>query len=92
MNIYKIWRENHIGYDTFDSAIVIAANEEYAKKIHPDGNAVYKFGAQMHEADNTISNCENEWCPIENVNVEFIGVADKTYTEPCVVLSSFNAG
>lgn len=92
MNIYKIWRENDIGWDTYDSAVVIADNEEYARKIHPNGNATFKFG-EWYDNDNYIkSRYEDEWCGLGDVKVELLGVADQTYTEPCVVLSSFNAG
>lgn len=35
MNIYKIWVDEWLGYDTFDSAIVVASNEEAARHIHP---------------------------------------------------------
>ena len=35
---------------------------------------------------------EDEWCDLTNVEVELLGVAGKHVTEPCVVLSSFNAG
>jgi len=92
MKIYRIWRENDIGWDTYDSAIVIADNEEYARKIHPNGNAVFKFGEWVGNDDNIKRNYEMEWCDYADVEVELLGVADKTYTEPCVVLSSFNAG
>ena len=92
MNIYKIWREDDIDYDTYDSAIVIADNEEYAIKIHPNGYAVFKFHVWMNEVNNSISDCEDEWCSIDNVKVELIGVADEMYAEPCVIVSSFNAG
>ena len=37
MNIYKIWADDWLGYDTYDSAIVVAENEEAARHIHPGG-------------------------------------------------------
>lgn len=92
MNIYKIWRDEKIEYDTYDSAIVIADNEEYARKIHPNGYAVLKFGEWYNNVDNIRSAGERTWCDVDNVKVELVGSADKTQTEPCVVLSSFNAG
>lgn len=91
MKIYKIWREDEIEYETYDSAIVIADNEEYARKIHPNGNAVFKFGEWL-DNDNIKRHYEDKWCDPVNVKVELLGIAGKTYTEPCVVLSSFNAG
>jgi len=35
MNIYKIWVDKPLGWDTYDSAIVVASNEEAARHIHP---------------------------------------------------------
>lgn len=35
MNIYKIWADDWLGYDTYDSAIVVAKDEESAQHIHP---------------------------------------------------------
>ena len=37
MNIYKLSHTINDDYDTFDSCIVIAENEEEAIKIHPNG-------------------------------------------------------
>ena len=91
MNIYKIWRGNDIGWDTYDSSVVVADNAEYARKIHPNGNAVFKFGEWL-DNDNIKRHYEDEWCDPVDVKVELLGVANKTCTEPCVVLSSFNAG
>lgn len=36
MNIYKIEQNDVTGYGTFDSAVVIAEDEETAKRIHPE--------------------------------------------------------
>lgn len=92
MKIYKIWRENNIGYDTYDSAIVIADNEDCARKIHPNGYTIFKFGKWVNTVNDTVLHYENEWCSIEDVKVKLIGVANKTYTKPCIIVSSFNAG
>lgn len=35
MNIYKIWRTDQYDYDQYDSAIVIAENEEDARGMNP---------------------------------------------------------
>ena len=37
MNLYLIWQEENMGYDTYDSAIVCAKNGDEAVKIHPSG-------------------------------------------------------
>ena len=38
MKLYKIWQEVNNDYDTYDSAIVCAENEEEAKAIHPSNS------------------------------------------------------
>lgn len=35
MNLYLIWQSQVKGYDTHDSAVVCAENDEEAKKINP---------------------------------------------------------
>ena len=37
MNIYKLSQTINDDYETFDSCVVIAENEEEAIKIHPNG-------------------------------------------------------
>jgi hypothetical protein len=37
MNIYRIWQDYVTGYDTFDSAVVVAESEEEARQINPVG-------------------------------------------------------
>ena len=53
MKIFKIWQEVNNGYDTYDSAIVVAENEEEARKspidiyyewAHPDDIKVEYIG------------------------------------------------
>ena len=83
MNIYLISQEVNTGYDTYDSAVVVAKNEEDARTIHPG-----------HHGCEYENNNWNVWLKFEDrseVKVEFIGVADKTL-ERGVVLASFNAG
>ncbi len=37
MNLYLISQNVNGDYDTYDSAVVAAPNEHYAKHMHPDG-------------------------------------------------------
>lgn len=41
MNIYLLSQTENDGYDTYDSCVVIAENEEEAKTIHPANNEHY---------------------------------------------------
>ena len=36
LKIFKISQTENAGYDTYDSAVVCAENEEKAKRIHPE--------------------------------------------------------
>lgn len=85
MNIYKIYQDTNNDYDTFDSAIVYARDEERAKRLHPGG------GINENETeDGTYSS----WTAVKNVKVQLIGTAPENgdeYNEG-VILASFNAG
>ena len=37
MKLFKIYQNINTGYDTFDSAVVVANSAEEAQKIHPNG-------------------------------------------------------
>jgi hypothetical protein len=58
---------------THESATVVAATEEDARKMHP----------WSEKYTNSVT---DEYHP---VNIWLIGVADETYDKPCVVISSF---
>ena len=93
MNIYKISQTVNDDWDTYDSAVVAAENEEEAKKINPDKyaeeewwNDNYKLGYYR------LGYTSGSWCfTLEQVKVELIGVA-KEGTKKGVIVASFNAG
>lgn len=77
--IYKIERiDNRFRYDSYDSAVVIAATEEEAQKMHPGGRS----------ADDKID--FRGWTSPEEVKVTKIG--NSNIKEKKVVCASFNAG
>lgn len=80
MKIYKIYQDINCGWDTFDSAIVIAENEEQARKIHPR--------IDPENWKNTFSGWASD--PI-NVGVIYIGEASPDIKD-IVICASFNAG
>ena len=99
MKIYKISRlpEQFPSYDTYDSAIVYAENEEKAKCIHPSkfvthfkedgwyGTSV--TGKEYKEGlDDWI-----EWKDRESLVVEYLGRA-RSEAKEGVILGSYNAG
>ena len=82
MKIYLLTQNENAGYDTYDSCVVIAENEEEEKKIRPDG------GSWERELKNKYCCWVNH---IERVSIEYIGEA-KEESEEEVICSSFNAG
>tara|TARA_R110002096_G_scaffold250501_1_gene442959 strand:+ start:559 stop:702 length:144 start_codon:yes stop_codon:yes gene_type:complete len=44
MKLFKIYQNINTGYDTFDSAVVVANSAEEAQKIHPcDASGDFKM-------------------------------------------------
>ena len=87
MNIYLISQTVNRNYDTYDSAIVCAKNEDDAKLIHPDSGRTWNPEACCwgpYKWDYT-------WTSPKEVSDMYIGMAKPGMTEG-VVLASFNAG
>ena len=82
MKLWKISQSINNGYDTFDSAIVVAPDEETAQNTHPSGN-----NAHFETRNDTWVSSHQ----IDHVTVEYIGEA-KQGTQEGVILASFNAG
>lgn len=79
MNLYRIWQTVNRGYDTYDSAVVVAESEEAAAQINPCGKDAKEYITR------------HEWTEPENVKVELIGTAIDGLSKG-VVIASFNAG
>lgn len=79
MNIYKLSQSINNKYDTFDAIIVVAENEEEAKKILP-----HKF--KVWDGYNY-----SDWARPEDITVRLIGKAKKDIQKGCI-LASFRAG
>lgn len=99
LNIYKIWVDGLLGYDTYDSAIVVAENEEAARHIHPGstpGNPVVGYNTKTYRYDKAWYESDDffpylVWTKPEYVKAEFIGTTD-LYSEGTVLCASYNAG
>lgn len=87
LEIYKIWQEVNTGWDTYDSAIVLAYSKKDAKKIHPQGE-IEVFNKEAYTED---ANWPDNWCFLEDVRVKQIGIAT-TGEAGQVVCASYNAG
>ena len=77
MNIYLLTNNVVTGYDTYDSCVVVAKDEESARLIHPSG---YDYDYDYVD-----------WCKPEEVEVKLIGTTE-TEEEGTVIIASFNAG
>lgn len=89
MNIYKISQSANKGWDTYDSAVVVAANEDDAKKIHPSGKDFYDDWWTREPNPGFGSTWANK---LADVQVELVGVAREGLEPATVVCASFNAG
>ncbi len=88
MNIYKISQTTNRGYDTFDSAIVIAASPKAAALIHPQ----WIHDPQQLYVDGIDDDAYSSWTNSNNVTATYIGKASNKFKKPQVVMASFNAG
>lgn len=77
MKLFLISQSQNDGYDTYDSAVVAAPDEEAARRMHP--------------ADDPDLESTRMWCFPERVIVRYLGEAADD-VEQCVVCASFNAG
>ena len=93
MNIFKIWVDDWLGYDTYDSAIVVASNEKVARHIHPGGEArgwndeTGRDDKLWYESDERL----DSWTMPANVRVRLVGTTD-LFPEGTVLCASYNAG
>ena len=78
MNIYKISRPDELeaDYNVYDSAVVIADDENEASFIHPDGGI-----------NNDCGRSYDSWIKPEDNIVEWIGVANRNSKKGVVVAS-----
>lgn len=94
MKLWLIWQDENNGYDTYDSAVVAAPDEESAKKIYPTSREtpgdIWGPGK-----DNAWNSSWSAWASSpEHVKAtcigETIGMIDAEYGR--VFCASFNAG
>ena len=71
MKLYLIRQNVNKGYDTYDSAVVCAADEDAAREITPDGDTS-RYGG---------------WCRPQHVAVEYIGEAAETTKQGVICAS-----
>lgn len=80
MNLYLISQNYCNGYDTYDSAVVVAATQDEAIDIHPSGEW---------------PSCSYDWVDRREtmyVDCKIIGVAAENLEAGTIVCASYNAG
>lgn len=94
MKLFKISQIVNNGYDTYDSAVVVAEDEEKAAYTHPRGSQ-YFLNARNYwattMAGSVVEHGMGVWAPWDEVEVEYLGEA-REGMEAGVVCASFNAG
>lgn len=84
MNLYLISQTENRDYDTYDSAVVCAPDENAARYMCPTGDVLTK--------ENWADKCRWHWCLSPDVvSVELLGKANKNISVG-VVCASFHAG
>lgn len=85
LNIYVISQEENNEYDTYDSAVVVAEDEEQARDISPDGRGNIDWDLQRRDRYGCWAFNRNKVkvvCVGEAAEIGVIGV----------IVASFNAG
>jgi len=97
MNIYKLSQKEVTGYDTFDSMVVIAENEEKARKIHPEihhnEKVIIKDNKWQIDDGSGWTFEAGHWVSYENRNkikIELLGIANIKIER--LITASFWAG
>lgn len=78
MKLWLIEQNQTTGYDTYDSAVVVAEDEEAARNVNPDGAWGRPYPSWALTPD--------------NVAVHYIGEASPHLAVGEIVCASFNAG
>jgi hypothetical protein len=89
MNVYFISQDKNNGYDTYDSAVVIAPDEVTAKRIYPS-----RWRDEIIYLDEATTNDHTNWDWVDSaefVQARLIGTATEG-AEVEIVCASFNAG
>lgn len=99
--LYLIKQNEITGYDTYDSAVVVAENEQQAREINPASTSCnYRWREGIWQIQNwrtkewsDATPCDT-WSTPEHVKVTMLGVLNlgSNFKAGDVVCSSFNAG
>lgn len=93
MKLYKISQDRNDDDDTYDSAIVVAENEEQARLTNPMEGRVWSDNQWNYKTPSGLlgPTYDYSWTAPEFVKVEYLGEAQSGLKQG-VVLASYNAG
>jgi hypothetical protein len=100
MNLYRISQQINNDYDTYDSAVVCAENEEEARRTHPSSFVTHYKNGKWYGTRNdgieyeTGNDLYSDWVmldQIDKIEVKYLGSAGSEI-EKGVICASFNAG
>lgn len=87
MNIYHISQSDVDGWDTYDSAVVIAESADDARRMRPSCRGEFELIPQP------VAHSWDTWTnDPSKVDVVLVGTAAPNETVPRLVCASFNAG
>lgn len=97
MNLYLISQTVNQHYDTFEAAVVVAANEHDAARIHPARSMSWghniSWDDEREEWTSSSAVARGDyWADVSDVQVRLIGQADASLEPGAVVCASFRAG
>ena len=98
MNLYLISQDSNIGYDTFDSAVVVAETEDQARRVSPsnfyewsDEHNSWMF--RYNDGTRTPEKHSHDWVSdLTKIEVSLLDTALPSLKAEEVVCASFNAG
>ena len=100
MKLFLISQDKNEGYDTYDSAVVVAESEKEAREVHPSSYVTHvsnskwmgTYSGGIEKGQEYDQDDSYDWVPfkdIDCIDVKYLGETDK---EKGLVLASFNAG
>jgi hypothetical protein len=91
MFLFLIEQTVNNGYDSYLSAIVVAKDADEASKIHPA--ELFWTGSKWVPGDGRgYYSSDYNWANPKDVSATLIGVADKKFDRPQVILDSYRSG
>jgi len=91
MKLWLVTQNVNTGYDTYDSMVVAAVDEESARTMHPSDCAQWSAtkGCWVW-TEMQICYDSGTWANPDKVSVQYLGTTDRDIEG--VILASFNAG